>query len=76
MSVLETTADLREVLVRDLQDLRTGKLPKSDARARAYVAKQIIDTLKIEVAAHAMNMTSYQPVMLEPARAARMPHVA
>ena len=62
---LQTTTDLRRVLTKDLEDLRSGKITKSDARTRAYVARNIIDTLKIEIAASAMNLSKYEPVLLD-----------
>lgn len=62
---LKTTSDLRKILTEDLLLLRDAKITKADARARAYVARNVIDTLKVELAAHAMNLKSFTPVLLE-----------
>lgn len=61
---LTTTADVRGDLLIDLRALRSGNLSRSEARVRAYVAKQIIDTLKIEVVAANMQLDSFRPVPL------------
>lgn len=59
-----TTADLREGLLRDLTALRGGDLRPSEARCRAYVAKQIIDTLKVEAIALTYRVERFEPVPL------------
>lgn len=63
-SKVETTADLREGLLRDLTMLRAGDLRPSEARCRAYVAKQIIDTLKVEAVALTYRVDHFEPVPL------------
>jgi len=62
---MKNTAELRNALLRDLDDLRRGAITRSEARARAMLARNVIDTLKIEVASHAMNMSQYSPVLLQ-----------
>jgi hypothetical protein len=62
---MKDTRDLRTTLIADLNDLREGRITRAEARARAQVARNIIDTIKIEVASYSMNMSAYQPVLLE-----------
>lgn len=50
------TKMLRRDLIADLSALRAGQISNGTARARAYVAKQIIDTVKVE--AMAMNVVA------------------
>ena len=59
-----TTADLRRGLLSDLDSLRAGELPASVARTRAYVAKQVIDTMKLELAAQALQLSSIHSIPL------------
>jgi hypothetical protein len=58
------TSDLRAGLVADLAALRDGKLSGSEARTRAYVAKQVIDSMKLEIVAAHMQLNGFQPVAL------------
>lgn len=62
---MKDTRDLRNTLIADLNALRNGEITRAEARARAQVARNIIDTLKIEVASYSMNVSTYQPVLLE-----------
>lgn len=62
---MKDTRDLRTSLIADLQALREGKITRAEARARAQLARNVLDTLKIEVASFAMNVDRYQPVALE-----------
>lgn len=62
-----TTETLREGLIEDLAALRKGKMRASEARARAYLAKQIIETVKIEAVAEHLRLEKFQPVSLLPA---------
>lgn len=61
---MRNTHELRQALIEDLQGLRNGTLPRPEARARAYLARQIIDTVKVEAVAAAMNTGGYQAVAL------------
>ncbi len=49
------TSELRKMLIEDLTALRSGKLTPNEARARAVLVKQIIDTMKLELLHEAMN---------------------
>lgn len=49
--ILQTTADLRTAMVALFHDVEAGQISNSTARARVLVAKVIIDTLKVEIAA-------------------------
>ena len=62
---MKDTRDLRTSLIADLEALRQGKITRAEARARAQLARNVLDTLKIEVASFAMNVDRYQPVVLE-----------
>lgn len=59
-----TTLDLRRGLVSDLEALRKGTAANSDVRTRAYVAKQIIDTMKLELIAERMRLGDIAPIAL------------
>lgn len=61
---MRNTHELRQALIEDLQGLRNGTLPRPEARARAYLARQIIDTVKVEAVAAAMNTGGYSAVEL------------
>lgn len=69
---MRTTADLRSSLIDDFKALRAGEISRAEARARSYVAKQIIETVKVECVASMQNVDQYDPVILEPAPHAQM----
>lgn len=58
------TSGLRQMLIEDLTALRSGKLTPNEARARAALVRQIIDTMKIELLHEALNQTQSRPVAL------------
>ncbi|MFC5355469.1 hypothetical protein [Azospirillum himalayense] len=62
---MKTTADLRRMLIEDFQALRSGNITRSEARTRAYLAKQIVDTMKLEMIAAAANTNKFDPVVIE-----------
>lgn len=55
--MLKTTEDLREAMIKLYADIEAGRITNGQARTRAYVAKTIIDTLKVEIAAAALGKT-------------------
>jgi hypothetical protein len=59
------TFELRKILIEDLQKLRSGEITANEARARASLAKQIIETAKLELIAHVMDTTTIKPLELE-----------
>lgn len=59
-----STTDLRVGLIADLEALREGRLGGAEARTRAYVAKQIIDSMKLEIVAAHMKLEEFEPVKL------------
>lgn len=59
----DTTADLRDGLRKLLDDLEGGRVSNSNARARVTIAKAILDTVKIELAAASLGM-DFGPVAL------------
>lgn len=61
---MKNTADLRAALIEDFEALRRGELSRPEARVRAYVAKQVIETLKVECVASAANVDHYAPVTI------------
>ena len=61
---MQTTSDLRNVLISDLEGLRAGTITRPEARCRAYVAKQIIDTVKVECVAMAGGYSSTTPLAI------------
>jgi hypothetical protein len=50
------------MLVSDLQALRSGGIPRAEARTRTQIARAIIDTLKIEIVSHTLNKAGFTPV--------------
>lgn len=68
---MRDTADLREMLLKDLDGLRAGEIAVSDARARAALAKTIVDTLKVELDAASAGSQTFVPVMLSRKREIR-----
>lgn len=59
-----STASLRRGLIEDLAALREGTLSGAEARTRAYVAKQVIDSMKLEIVAAHMKLEEFAPVAL------------
>ncbi len=53
--MFKTTEDLRNAMVKLYDDIEAGKVTNSQARTRAYVAKTIVDTLKVEITAAALG---------------------
>lgn len=49
--MFKSTSDLRNTLNQLYSDLQGNKVSNSSARARVQIAKTILDTLKIEIAA-------------------------
>lgn len=49
--MFKTTEDLRHAMNKLYQDLEKGKVTNSAARTRVYIAKAMIDTIKVEIAA-------------------------
>lgn len=61
---MQTTAELRDTLISDLEGLRKGAITRPEARCRAYVAKQIIDTVKVECVAMAQGYDRTVPLSI------------
>lgn len=61
---MKTTADLRDSIIKDLALLKSGDITRAEARTRAYLAKQIIDTVKTECVAMSLGSTRLEPVSL------------
>jgi hypothetical protein len=58
------TRSLRGGLIGDLAALRSKEISVADARARALLAKNTIDTVKVELVAKAMNIDELTPLAL------------
>lgn len=59
------TSDLRRKILEDFDALRAGKITPADARARALLARSAVDTMKVEIAAAAMRLDRFNPVILD-----------
>lgn len=57
------TANLRANLHQLLQDVEAGAISNTAARVRVTVAKALIDTIKVEIAAAALG-TEFSPLPL------------
>ena len=64
--LLRDTLDLRKLLLQSLDDVVNKRITPSDARARSWLARSIIDTIRIEVIAAREGLRSYEPVRLIP----------
>lgn len=58
------TSELRDGLIALLADLESGNVSNSAARARVTIAKAILDTVKVEIAAASLGM-AINPVSLK-----------
>ena len=47
--VIRTSGDLRRVLAQSITDIRSGKMPVSEASAVASLAKEITSSMQVEV---------------------------
>jgi len=64
--LLKDTLDMRRFLLISLADLVDKKITPSDARARSWLARAALDTIRIEMIAAREGLVSYAPVkMLE-----------
>lgn len=61
---LKTSLDLRRLLLQSLEDLIEKRITPNDARARAWLAKAVIDTVRVEITAARQGLSSYKPVNL------------
>lgn len=59
---MQTTTDLRRELIADLDALKSGAITRAEARVRANIAKQIIDTVKVECVAMTLGTNAPVPV--------------
>jgi hypothetical protein len=59
---MKTTTDLRRELIADLNALKSGAITRAEARVRANIAKQIIDTVKVECVAMTLGTDAPIPV--------------
>lgn len=67
----DTTSDFRMLLMEDYILLRTGRITRAEANTRARVARNIVSTFQIEIAAQAMNLDRFRPVLLDRASGAK-----
>lgn len=63
--LIKDTKDLRLKLLQVYQDCERGQITNAAARARAYVAREILDTVKVEIMASRLGVTSFKPVRLD-----------
>jgi hypothetical protein len=63
---LTDTLTLRSFLIETLQDLVKGRITNAQSNARSRVAREITETVKIEIIAARQGMVSYKPVKFFP----------
>ncbi len=61
---IDDTLKLRKFLLQSMCELRDKQLTVSEARARAWLARAIIDTVRMEVIAARTGVSNYAPVDL------------
>ena len=64
--MLKDTLDLRRLLLSSLDDLLNKRITPNDARARSWLARAALDTLRIEMIAAREGLREYKPVSLVP----------
>ena len=65
-TILRDTLDLRRMLLTSLDDLLNQRITPNDARARSWLARAALDTLRIEMIAAREGLKDYAPVRLLP----------
>lgn len=63
---LKNTHDLRRLLLVSLDDLVAKRITPNEARARAWLVREVLDTMRIEMIAARTGLAVYAPVELLP----------
>lgn len=63
--LLQDTRDLRLRLMKTFQDHQAGRVSNAFVRAQALNAREILDTLKVEIMASRIGLKSFTPVSLD-----------
>lgn len=64
--IVSDTLELRVLLLKSLDDVVNKKITPNDARARAWLARSILDTMRIEMIAAREGLSNYKPVKMLP----------
>lgn len=62
---IKDTLDLRMLLLESLSDLVMKRITPTEARARSWLAKTIVDTLRVEMIAAREGKLHYEPVLID-----------
>ena len=65
-TLVANTLELRVLLLQSLDDVVHKRITPSDARARSWLARSILDTMRVEMIAAREGLIEYQPVKLFP----------
>lgn len=65
-ALVTDTLQLRLLMLRSLDDVVNKRITPSDARARALLARAILDTVRIEIIAAREGLAKYAPINLQP----------
>lgn len=63
---MKDTLQLRKMLIRSLEDVIEKRITPNDARARAMLARGILDTVRVEIQAARIGLSTYEPVAFIP----------
>ena len=63
---LKTTHDLRRLLLVSLDDLVEKRITPNEARARSWLVREVLDTMRLEMIAARTGLAIYSPVELLP----------
>jgi hypothetical protein len=61
---MKDTAALRQKMLEIWDKIETGEVTAQEARVHIGIARTVLDTLKVEIAAAHLNITSIPPVSL------------
>lgn len=63
---LKDTHDLRRLLLVSLDELVSKQITPNEARARAWLVREVLDTMRLEMIAARTGLGVYAPVELLP----------
>jgi hypothetical protein len=63
---IEDTLDLRRLLLQSLEDVIEKRITPNEARARAWLAREIVNTVRLELAFARTGLAVVTPVRLLP----------
>lgn len=65
-TLLLDTLEMRQFLLGSIRDLVNKQITPSDARARSWLARSVLDTMRIEMIAAREGLKVYKPISFGP----------